>query len=150
MKSVKILAFGNYYFHVKIYIGKWAEIVYLHGLIFIFFAKENIVYIPFSLPNVKQESQELEQILNAMSHSQRGRMEEQRCTLSPVKTRQVKNTGLYSRQKDAISMYVSICRLIVDCVTPTPSRFTLWRVFQYLEQQTGTTPWYHAAVIAWV
>ncbi|XP_036944642.1 uncharacterized protein LOC119013859 isoform X2 [Acanthopagrus latus] len=43
--------------------------------------------------DTKQEAQELEQILSAMSYSQRGRMEEQRCALSPVKTRQVKNTG---------------------------------------------------------
>ena len=74
---------------------------------------------------MKQEAQELEQILSAMSYSQRGRMEEQRCALSPVKTQQVKNTGLYSRQKDAIDMYVSICRVIVDCVTPVPPRSTL-------------------------
>ncbi|XP_034749032.1 uncharacterized protein LOC117957424 isoform X2 [Etheostoma cragini] len=35
---------------------------------------------------------EHEQILNIISDSQRGRMDEQRCSLSPVKTRQIKTT----------------------------------------------------------
>ncbi|XP_028268831.1 uncharacterized protein LOC114440541 [Parambassis ranga] len=38
------------------------------------------------------ESSEEEEILNIMSHSQRGRIEEQCCTLSPVKTAQIKTT----------------------------------------------------------
>ncbi|XP_071328266.1 cyclin-dependent kinase 12 [Trachinotus anak] len=43
--------------------------------------------------NTVEESPEKEQILNILSFSQRGRMDEQRCTLSPVKTVQVKTTG---------------------------------------------------------
>ncbi|XP_044037677.1 uncharacterized protein LOC122869107 isoform X2 [Siniperca chuatsi] len=38
------------------------------------------------------EAPELEQILNIMSFSQRGQMDEQRCALSPVKTGQIKTT----------------------------------------------------------
>ncbi|XP_023260078.1 Purkinje cell protein 2 homolog [Seriola lalandi dorsalis] len=43
--------------------------------------------------NTVEESPEQEQILNIMSFTQRGRMDEQRCTLSPVKTAQIKTTG---------------------------------------------------------
>ncbi|KAK9535246.1 hypothetical protein VZT92_007640 [Zoarces viviparus] len=39
-----------------------------------------------------QEAPGLDQILNIMSYSQRGRMEEQCCSLSPVKTGQIKTT----------------------------------------------------------
>ncbi|KAF3846215.1 hypothetical protein F7725_003293 [Dissostichus mawsoni] len=43
--------------------------------------------------NVLQEAREHEQINNIMSYSQRGRMDEQRCSLSPLKTEPVKTSA---------------------------------------------------------
>lgn len=47
----------------------------------------------FSIDGFSQEDQDQEQILNIMSCSQRGRLDEQRCTLSPAKTGQIKKTA---------------------------------------------------------
>ena len=54
------------------------------------------------MADVQQEAREHEQINNIMSYSQRGRMDEQRCSLSPLITEPVKTTapGLDSRHKD--------------------------------------------------
>lgn len=84
-------------------------------------------YLIFLLAGDQQEPPEQEQILKIMSYSQRGRMDEQRCVLSPVKTGQTKNTseGWDKRHKDTICIYVSFGILIVDCFNPAPDRFTL-------------------------
>ncbi|XP_069380658.1 uncharacterized protein [Paralichthys olivaceus] len=47
------------------------------------------------------KSPEQEQFLNIMSHSQRGRMDEQRCSLSPVKTAQIKTSPAGSNHKES-------------------------------------------------
>ncbi len=61
-------------------------------------------YLLLLLADVQQEAPEHEQMLNIMSSSQRGRMDEQRCSLSPVKTGPIKTTpaGWEDRPKDTI------------------------------------------------
>ena len=53
---------------------------------------ESSHYFFFLLADVQQETAEHDQIANIVSYSQRGRMDEQRCSLSPVKTGQNKTT----------------------------------------------------------
>lgn len=70
-------------------------------------------YLLFLVTDVQQEAPEHEQILNIMSYAQRGRMDEQRCSLNPVKTGQIKTTPAGWDSRSALN--VSCCRMIVDC-----------------------------------